>query len=85
MSVKQIEEAIAQLPSSEFAKLLACLEMHQRELNSERETAYLLGNPTIKARLLEARQSTQGIALEEVPKGQFSRLFRFITWHLYWV
>lgn len=60
MSVQQIEEAIARLPSNEFEQLLAW--MRERELASERETAYLLDNPAMKARLLEARES---ISLEE--------------------
>jgi len=63
MSVQQIEEAIAQLPSNEFEQLLSW--MRERELASERETAYLLDNPAMKARLLEARGSTESISLEE--------------------
>ena len=65
MSVEQIEEAIAQLPSNEFAQLWAWLEQRKRELDSERETAYLLDSPAMKARLLEARQSTESISLED--------------------
>ncbi len=73
MSVQQIEEAIAQLPSNEFAQLLEW--MRERELASERETAYLLDNPAMKARLLEARQSTESISLEEARA-------RFVSWKL---
>ncbi|HEX3552229.1 MAG TPA: prevent-host-death protein [Thermoanaerobaculia bacterium] len=37
-----------------------------KEIASERETAYLLRSETMKRRLLEARQRTEGIPLEEV-------------------
>jgi hypothetical protein len=37
-----------------------------REIASERETAYLLRSETMKRRLLEAMQRTEGIPLEEV-------------------
>lgn len=63
MSVKQIEEAILQLPLGEFAQLLAW--MHERDEESERETAYLLDNPVMKQRLLEARATSESISLEE--------------------
>ena len=66
MSVQQIEEAIAQLPSNEFAQLWEWLEQRKRELDSERETAYLLDNPVMKARLLAAKNSTESVSLEEV-------------------
>lgn len=36
-----------------------------REIESERETAYLLRNVTMKKRLLEANERTEGISLEE--------------------
>lgn len=36
-----------------------------REIESERETAYLLGSDTMKRRLLEARGRQQGLSLEE--------------------
>lgn len=36
------------------------------EIESERETAYLLNSPTMKKRLLEAKQRTTGISLEDV-------------------
>ena len=67
MSVQQIEEAAALLPSNEFAELLKRLQeqKQEREMESERETAYLLDNPAMKARLLEARQSTESVSLEE--------------------
>lgn len=35
-----------------------------REIESERETAYLLKSDTMKQRLLEAKQRTAGISLE---------------------
>ena len=66
MSVQQIEEAIAQLPANEFERLLAW--MRERDLASERETAYLLDNPAMKARLLEARGNTESVSLEEALK-----------------
>jgi hypothetical protein len=37
-----------------------------REIESERETAYLLGSGVMKKRLLEAKNRTGGISLEEV-------------------
>jgi len=37
-----------------------------REIASEKETAYLLQSETMKRRLLEARQRTEGIPLEQV-------------------
>jgi PHD/YefM family antitoxin component YafN of YafNO toxin-antitoxin module len=36
-----------------------------REIESERETAYLLKSPKMKQRLLEARTRTDGVPLEE--------------------
>lgn len=36
-----------------------------REIESERETAYLLKSETMKRRLLEAKERQQGISLEE--------------------
>ena len=36
-----------------------------REIESERETAYLLKSETMKRRLLEAKQRQQGISLDE--------------------
>ena len=36
-----------------------------REIESERETAYLLKSSTMKKRLLEAKDRTEGIPLEE--------------------
>ena len=36
-----------------------------REIESERETAYLLKSETMKARLLAAKNRTDGISLEE--------------------
>jgi PHD/YefM family antitoxin component YafN of YafNO toxin-antitoxin module len=36
-----------------------------REIESERETAYLLKSETMNRRLLEAKQREQGIAFEE--------------------
>ena len=36
-----------------------------REIESERETAYLLKSETMKRRLLEAKQRQQGLSLEE--------------------
>ena len=36
-----------------------------REIESERETAYLLRSETMKRRLLEAKERTTGISLEE--------------------
>ncbi len=36
-----------------------------REIESERETAYLLRSPAMKERLLAARDRTEGIPLEE--------------------
>jgi hypothetical protein len=38
----------------------------KREIASVSETAYLLGSETMKRRLLEAMQRTEGIPLEEV-------------------
>ncbi len=37
-----------------------------REIESERETAYLLQSPQMKQRLLEAKERTEGIPLEDV-------------------
>jgi PHD/YefM family antitoxin component YafN of YafNO toxin-antitoxin module len=37
-----------------------------QEIESERETAYLLKSDAMKRRLLEAKQRTEGISLEEV-------------------
>lgn len=37
-----------------------------RELESERETAYLLSSQTMRNRLLEAKNRQTGISLEEV-------------------
>ena len=37
-----------------------------REIESERETAYLLKSDAMKARLLAAKNRTDGISLEEV-------------------
>ncbi len=37
-----------------------------RDISSELETAYLLSNPTMKKRLLEAKERTGGMSLEEV-------------------
>ena len=36
-----------------------------REIESERETAYLLKSDTMRKRLLEAKGRTEGISLEE--------------------
>ncbi|HLX64584.1 MAG TPA: prevent-host-death protein [Planctomycetota bacterium] len=36
-----------------------------RELESEKETAYLLRSPAMKKRLLEAMKRTSGISLED--------------------
>ena len=36
------------------------------EIESERETAYLLKSDAMKQRLLEAKQRTEGISLEDV-------------------
>lgn len=36
-----------------------------REIASERETAYLLNNPAMRKRLLEAKERTGGIPLDE--------------------
>ncbi len=36
-----------------------------REIESERETAYLLKSATMKKRLLEAKARTEGISLED--------------------
>ncbi len=36
-----------------------------REIESERETAYLLRSETMKRRLLEAKERTHGISLED--------------------
>ncbi len=40
-------------------------EAMQQELRSERETAYLLASETMRKRLLEAKERTGGISLEE--------------------
>jgi len=37
-----------------------------REIESEKETAYLLGNPETRRRLLEAKERDGGMTLEEV-------------------
>jgi PHD/YefM family antitoxin component YafN of YafNO toxin-antitoxin module len=37
-----------------------------REIESERETAYLLSSEAMRRRLLEAKERTEGIPLEEV-------------------
>jgi len=37
-----------------------------QEIESERETAYLLNSEVMKKRLMEAQQRTSGISLEEV-------------------
>lgn len=37
-----------------------------REIESERETAYLLKSKTLKKRLLDAKKRTDGIPLEQV-------------------
>jgi hypothetical protein len=37
-----------------------------QEIESERETAYLLKSDAMKSRLIEAKQRTEGISLEEV-------------------
>ena len=37
-----------------------------REIESERETAYLLKSETMKHRLLEAKNCDEGIVLEEI-------------------
>jgi len=37
-----------------------------REIASERETDYLLKSPAMRARLLAAKESGEGISLEEV-------------------
>jgi hypothetical protein len=39
-----------------------------REIESERETAYLLKSDAMRQRLLEAKQRTEGISLEDVRK-----------------
>ncbi len=39
-----------------------------RELQSEKETAYLLKNETMKKRLLEAKKRKKGIAFDEACK-----------------
>ena len=36
-----------------------------REIESERETAYLLKSATMRERLLEARDRTEGISIED--------------------
>ncbi len=36
-----------------------------REIESERETAYLLKSKTMKKRLLDAKKRTEGISLEQ--------------------
>lgn len=36
-----------------------------REIESERETAYLLKSETMKKRLLEAKARTEGVSLED--------------------
>ena len=37
-----------------------------REIESERETAYLLKSETMKRRLLDAKERQEGLSLEEV-------------------
>lgn len=37
-----------------------------REIESEKETAYLLNNPETRRRLLEAKERDGGMTLEEV-------------------
>lgn len=37
-----------------------------RDISSELETAYLLSSPAMKKRLLEAKERTGGLSLEEV-------------------
>ena len=37
-----------------------------QEIESERETAYILNSPVMKKRLLEAKERTSGISLEDV-------------------
>lgn len=37
-----------------------------REIESERETAYLLKSDTMRTRLLESKNRTEGISLDEV-------------------
>lgn len=37
-----------------------------REIESERETAYLLRSDAMRARLLEAQQRTTGVSLDDV-------------------
>lgn len=39
-----------------------------REIESERETAHLLKSETMRQRLMEAKQRTEGISLDEVRK-----------------
>lgn len=39
-----------------------------REIESERETAYLLKSDAMRKRLLEAKDRTEGISLEDVRK-----------------
>jgi PHD/YefM family antitoxin component YafN of YafNO toxin-antitoxin module len=39
-----------------------------REIESERETAYLLNSEAMRTRLLEAKDRTGGISLDEVRK-----------------
>ena len=39
-----------------------------REIESERETAYLLKSATMRQRLAEAKQRTEGISLDDVRK-----------------
>ena len=39
-----------------------------REIESERETAYLLKSEAMKKRLLDAKDRTEGISLDEVRK-----------------
>jgi PHD/YefM family antitoxin component YafN of YafNO toxin-antitoxin module len=46
-----------------------------RELQSERETAYLLKSETMKRRLLEARDRREGLSIEAVVK-KFGSLIR---------
>lgn len=40
-----------------------------REIESERETAYLLKSPAMKKRLLEAKERIKGIGVDEAKKS----------------
>jgi PHD/YefM family antitoxin component YafN of YafNO toxin-antitoxin module len=39
-----------------------------REIESERETAYLLKSEAMRQRLIEAKQRTEGVSLDDVRK-----------------